>query len=347
MARFGVFDDFELIRDANGQRRQMEKRKSRLQKLMEHSMETEKSSALGNAEMVDKLQASTRKDADMMGTLKTRVVVTRVPQDEMFEPIKTAFATAANDLHDVFSFDNFFQRPRVRNQWGLLNFDNLKPVLEAASLQPEHQVLMLEPMGSLGLGSQFAEAMRGEGMLMPHVASHAYGEEPTATLFDMVVELGLLDAVAMGGEGAGKLRIAELQRASKRVSEMLKPGAKWISVSAVPPGRRVPLLEHLGGYAFDVPNATATGVHVITLRTEPTVEEKNSTQLRGNALSTLGVENVVNLPFQGQRGPQAFAYRLNRNEKSSQRPDGGKKEDLEEFGKIVEEQHYPLMHEEM
>lgn len=186
--------------------------------------------------------------------------------------------------------------------------------------------------------SRLAARLAGDlrrASLVDDVAAHAFGHEPEAER-DFVLELGLLDAMAMGGtggatagSGGASRRSAELRRAAERLGRLVRPGGTWISVSVVPPSLRVPLLERLARGAFATPPdaggeaaAAGTGTHVVTLNASSSSsvlstdlpQQPPHPRLRGAGLEA---SNVANLLLYGDVDPHIFVYRMRRNEVSS------------------------------
>jgi len=227
-------------------------------------------------------------------------------------------------------WDDFFGNATTRHQWNLLSMEALQPTLEAATLRPGHRVLVLEPSASFGLAGRLANSMLERGIAS--AAGHAYGSEPDEGV-DMVLELGLLDAMAMGGGGEleGRSRLTELRGAAGRVSNLLKPNGCWVSVSSVPPALRLPLLERLVGGTFQLPSEAAdrhehevaagspVGTHTIILGTSDldggSIPEANGApKLRGTVAGGLETGEIANLLLYGHRAPRVFAYRMNRGD---------------------------------
>merc|ERR1719379_1563642 len=134
---------------------------------------------------------------------------------------------------------------------------------------------------------------------------------------DLVVEVGLLDAMAMGHvQGSDENRLEALKKASGRLASLVKPGGTWISVSAVPPSLRVPMLGRLSSRFFAVPSENedpAAGTHTIVLNSAPQMEVKG---LRGSAAS-----QVTNMLLYGSKDAHVWAYRMRRAEDGNE--DGG------------------------
>merc|ERR1712151_525436 len=116
------------------------------------------------------------------------------------------------------------------------------------------------------------------------MGAHAYGAESDDQR-DLVVEVGLLDAMTMGNAGSGVeiSKLGALQNASSRLSQLVRPGGTWISISAVPPTLRLPLLGRLAGSTFTLPGekeSVESGTHAMVLSAEAS-KEKGSVGLRG------------------------------------------------------------------
>eukprot|EP00747_Dinoflagellata_sp_TGD_P030346 gnl/TRDRNA2_/TRDRNA2_134564_c0_seq1.p1 gnl/TRDRNA2_/TRDRNA2_134564_c0~~gnl/TRDRNA2_/TRDRNA2_134564_c0_seq1.p1 ORF type:complete len:483 (-),score=114.68 gnl/TRDRNA2_/TRDRNA2_134564_c0_seq1:85-1533(-) len=237
-----------------------------------------------------------------------------VHMEEMLRMAHDQIAKDTNGFRDAPFWDDFFQNTSTKEQWSSLGLEHVRPALAAAALQPHHRVLILEPSSALGLAGRIAEAMRVEGST---VDSHAYGSEPDDA-YDLVLELGLLDAMAMGGSSQGTSRLSELRRASGRLSGLLRPGGAWLSVSAVPPSLRVPLLQRLGGGTFAAPEESGDHVHTVVLRQASSdLSDAAATAKMLRGASAAGPQEVANLLLYGQREAHAFVYRLERGEGSA------------------------------
>ena len=149
----------------------------------------------------------------------------------------------------------------------------------------------------------------------------AYGAEQSGSHHDLVIEVGLLDAMAMSGEGGDMTRLQALQSAAARLATLVKPGGTWISVSAVPPTLRTPLLGRLAGDSFFAPagegqeaavegqEAAVAGTHAITL-VSPSADGDVSDEHR--ALRGAGAVQVANMLLYGGNDARVWAYRLHR-----------------------------------
>lgn len=221
----------------------------------------------------------------------------------------------SHNFTDQPFWGDFFLNTSARESWNRLSLEDLGPSLNLAALRPEDRILVLEPSESLGVAAQLAESFQATGAL---AASHSYGAEPDGT-FDMVLELGLLDAIVMGGtDDVQTHRLEELRHASERLSGLLRPGGTWVSVSSVPPGLRLPLLERLAGGAFDVPSEDV-GTHIVKLgaaKSQDVAADVASPPGRLRGTATLDKQHVANLLLYGHKEPHVFAYRLPRIEAS-------------------------------
>lgn len=164
------------------------------------------------------------------------------------------------------------------------------------------RLLILEP--SKGAADSLAAEL-GASTLGVSAEGKVYGDHSTTDVYDVVLELGLLDALAMAPAESPD-RIRELQRASEALSAMLRPGALWLSASAVPPQLRLPLLHRLAAGAFATPEEHAVRGVVLSPRTTP----PEPPRLRGS----LGPVDVTNLLMYGHESPEMFLYKLQREE---------------------------------
>lgn len=265
--------------------------------------------------------------------------------EHMTQLLQQVHEQVERDTHgfqDAPFWDDFFRSSSARERWGLLNLDGLKPALEAAALQPGHRVLVIEPSVELGLAERMAGALKNHMQIS--VASHAYGAEPEEQ-FDMILELGLLDAMAIGGRDGSVPRLSQLQNAASRFATLLRPGGAWLSISSVPPSLRTPLLARLGRASFsELPSVVehievegdpgATGTHTVMLQPAASLGQKKDEQtqrLRGASASLLGSQDVANILLYGGREPRAFSYRLRRGEENweAQKTEDESPEDLE------------------
>eukprot|EP00929_Paragymnodinium_shiwhaense_P000559 TRINITY_DN100800_c0_g1_i1.p1 TRINITY_DN100800_c0_g1~~TRINITY_DN100800_c0_g1_i1.p1 ORF type:complete len:492 (+),score=91.33 TRINITY_DN100800_c0_g1_i1:87-1562(+) len=246
--------------------------------------------------------------------------------EELLMKVHSQLEADTHGFQDVPFWDDFFQNTSTRSHWGQLSVEMLKPALGTASWATHHRVLVLEPSASLGLAERLAGSLREASAA--GVVSHTYGTEPNGE-FDIILELGLLDAVAMGGNSGSTSRLSQLRRASARLTELLRPGGAWISVSAVPPALRLPLIERLSNGALLLPAADNVagsvdlpqpGMHTIKLssekaaKTDDASERTGAPRLRGAASPDADsqAQRVANLLLYGKRDPHVFAYRIHR-----------------------------------
>jgi len=214
---------------------------------------------------------------------------------------------ATDGWRDAPFWDDFFQNTSTASSWQMLGPAHLEPAFKAAGVEPQHNVLVLEP-GQAGLAQSIAEGIRQKEI--EHVLASSYGKEESDN-HDLVVEVGLLDAMAMGHiDGGDQGRLDALKKASSRFATLVKPGGTWISVSAVPPTLRVPMLNRLSSRFFAMPSDkedAAAGTHTIVLSAAPkTLEAKG---LRGSAAS-----QVTNMLLYGSKDAHVWAYRMRRAE---------------------------------
>lgn len=221
---------------------------------------------------------------------------------------------ATDGWRDAPFWDDFFHNASTASSWQHLGLAHLEPALNAAGMQHQHHVLVLEP-GKAGLAQSIAEGIRKKEI--ENVLASGYGNEEGDN-HDIVVEVGLLDAMAMGHvEGGDENRLQALKRASSRLASLVKPGGTWISVSAVPPTLRVPMLSRLSGGSFAIPSDgenPMTGTHTIVLSSTPKMPEGKG--LRGSAAS-----QVTNMLLYGSKDAHVWAYRMRRAEDAT--TDGG------------------------
>merc|ERR1719160_541679 len=108
-------------------------------------------------------------------------------------------------------------------------------------------------------------------------------------------------------QGGDETKLEALKQASSRLARLVKPGGTWISVSAVPPTLRVPLLGRLSGHSFAVPSDSenpAAGTDTIVISSPlKNLEVKG---LRGSAAA-----QVTNMLLYGSKDAHVWAYRMN------------------------------------
>eukprot|EP00746_Dinoflagellata_sp_MGD_P000674 gnl/MRDRNA2_/MRDRNA2_101211_c0_seq1.p1 gnl/MRDRNA2_/MRDRNA2_101211_c0~~gnl/MRDRNA2_/MRDRNA2_101211_c0_seq1.p1 ORF type:complete len:457 (+),score=132.93 gnl/MRDRNA2_/MRDRNA2_101211_c0_seq1:111-1481(+) len=212
---------------------------------------------------------------------------------------------ATDGWRDAPFWDDFFQNASTASSWQQLGAAHLESALTAAGIQAQSHVLVLEP-GKAGLAQSIAEGIRKNQF--EHVLASTYSDEQSAH-HDLVVEVGLLDAMAMGQiQGGDENRLEALKKASSRLASLVKPGGTWISVSAVPPTLRVPMLSRLSGRSFAVPSENedpTAGTHTIVLSSAPQILEAKG--LRGSASS-----QVTNMLLYGSKDAHVWAYRMRR-----------------------------------
>lgn len=221
----------------------------------------------------------------------------------LLQKVHSELEKATDGWRDAPFWDDFFRTSSAATRLSQLSFSHIEPALRASSLMPEHKVLVLEPKGA-GLAERLAKEIRGNNNRTDALGYGAEGDEGR----DVVVELGLLDAMAMGGgehsEEATKL--GALKIAAARLAKLVKPGGTWISISAVPPTLRVPLLGRLAGGMFSLPSEkedASAGTHTLVLRA-PSTDAKPKAQLRG--------QQVADMLLYGSEDVHVWAYRMQR-----------------------------------
>lgn len=285
-----------------------------------------------------------RKSQERMDAAEHRRAVTQERHAKMGEHVaellKAVHDTLEAETHgfqDAPLWDDFFRNTSTQQHWSLLTLSALSPAVEAAALQREHRALVLEPSKALGLAARLAGDLQQTGRVND-VEAREFGEELEVEK-DFVLELGLLDAMAMGGSSgssadpstsssASSWRSAELRRAVERMAKIVRPGGTWLSVSVVPPSLRVPLLERLARGVFATPpggdassgtgggSTEAAGTHVLALNASQQTAASQP-RLRGG----LEAPNVANLLLYGDVDPHIFVYRMRRSEGSSSADD--------------------------
>jgi len=229
----------------------------------------------------------------------------------LLQKVHTELEKATDGWRDAPFWDDFFGKSSAATRFSQLSFSHIEPVLRASSLLPEHKVLVLEPKGA-GLAERLAQEIRGNNN---RTEAFGYGSEGDESR-DVVVEVGLLDAMAMGGKGEhgeGSQQTSEeatklgaLKSASVRLGKLVKPGGTWISISAVPPALRVPLLGRLAGGMFSLPSEkedASAGTHTLVLKA-PAPETKPKALLRG--------QQVADMLLYGSEDVHVWAYRMKR-----------------------------------
>lgn len=228
----------------------------------------------------------------------------------ILQQVHTGLEDLTHGWRDVPFWDDFFKNTSTASGWKNLALEHLQPALEASPVLPSHSVLFLEP-SKTGLADRLAAALQtGHGL------ASAFGAEGEAS-HDTVVEVGLLDAMAMGGNGTEGPRVDALRHAVARLSSLVKPGGTWLSVSVVPPTLRAPLLGRLVGATFAAPSGGAeevpgTGTHSITLASASDGAAAPPSAAARAALR--GSAQVANLLLYGSSEAHVWAYRLRRAE---------------------------------
>jgi len=213
---------------------------------------------------------------------------------------------ATGGWRDAPFWDDFFRTSSAATRFSQLGFSHIEPALRASSLLPEHKVLVLEPRGA-SLADRLAEEIRGASS---QAEANGYGAESDESK-DVVVEVGLLDAMAMGDQAEEKSKLGALKSASARLAKLVKPGGTWISISAVPPTLRVPLLGRLAGGSFSLPSEkedASAGTHTVVL-SAANASTKGKTGLRGSA-------QVADMLLYGSEDVHVWAYRMKRGNDS-------------------------------
>lgn len=229
----------------------------------------------------------------------------------LLKTVHQGLEEATDGWRDAPFWDDFFHSASTAQRWDLLSLAHLEPALQAAAPAKEgRRVLVLGPRAD-GPAKRLAEELRARGGAPEGAEARAYGAEGDGSN-DLVVEVGLLDAMAMCNvsAGAGELSRAEdLRRASSRLATLVRPGGTWLSISAVPPALRLPLLGRLTSQrgAFAAPGqggGPAEGVHTVVLSAAP--GEPSARALRGAA-------QVADMLLYGDVDVHVWAYRLRRS----------------------------------
>lgn len=269
-------------------------------------------------ELLRKSRASVEAAHRRQGALQERHRKMGEHVAQLLQQVHDQVESDTHGFQDAPLWDDFFRNATTRQHWDLLSLPVLLPALHAAALKSEHRVLVLEPTAALGLAGRIADGIRTS--LAPETEAYAFGAEPSST-YDLLLELGLLDAMAMGGSGDGSWRLEELRHATERCSALVKPGGTWVSVSVVPPSLRTPLLLRLAGSTFATPAlpvaagaarslGAATGTHSVALNASAVGQGSGrEPRLRGG----LEPQKVANLLLYGHVEPRVFLYRMRRS----------------------------------
>lgn len=236
--------------------------------------------------------------------------------------------------HDAPFWEDYFQRIVAKQHWDFLGVDNLRPSLRS-SIQAHHRVLVLEPSPKIMIAGRFADQFQnrnaanssGQPDAAHGVAALTYGDammrSGVSGSYDVVLELGLLDSISMGGE-TGTQRLPELRRAAGRIAELLRPGGRWIGISAVPPALRLPLLQRLLGGGFAEPSLEGSDTHAVKLRVkslgadaalpeeEVDTEVETARRLRGSDKGGDLNQQLANALGYGKRAPSFYTYCMTR-----------------------------------
>jgi len=148
--------------------------------------------------------------------------------------------------HDGAWHDLYVQSD-ISHMWNLLSAEAISEPLQAAGLSKHSHVLIVEPP-AMSLAKHLAESLQSRSGAMVHRAT--FGAEPTG-VYDLVIELGVLDDIAMGSTSKKyPSRPALCRDAVSRWHDLLKPNGVLLDVSSVPPVLRTPLLEKLNEHEF-------------------------------------------------------------------------------------------------
>jgi len=222
----------------------------------------------------------------------------------LLQQVHTELEKATDGWRDAPFWDDFFRTSSAATRLSQLSFSHIEPALRASSLMPEHKVLVLEPKGA-SLAERLAEEIRGNNN---HTEASVYGSEGNESK-DVVVEVGLLDAMAMCEQSEKASKLGALKSASARLAKLVKPGGTWISISAVPPALRVPLLGRLAGGMFSLPSEkedASAGTHTLVLSASGT-KDKPKKLLRSSASA-----QVADMLLYGSEDVHVWAYRMQR-----------------------------------
>jgi hypothetical protein len=265
-----------------------------------------------NEEFMQKTKSRREKAEKHKAEMQERHAKTWERASSLLRQVHEDLEVATNGWQNAPFWDDFFHTSSAGGRFSQLSFNHIEPALQASSLKPHHRVLVLEPHGA-SLAAPLAGAIQAQ--IAHDVEAHAYGGEPDAPR-DLVLEVGLLDAMAMAqaSDGAEASKLDALRSAANRMSALVKPGGTWISISAVPPTLRLPLLGRLASSTFALPGAasdlnTSTGTHTIVLPASAAAG-KTAPGLRGAA-------QVADMILYGSEDVHFWAYRMKRENDSS------------------------------
>jgi len=162
-------------------------------------------------------------------------------------------------------FMSLVEKSDIRSSWASLTVGSLAEPLRLVGLPalgPPPRVLVLEPNQKLRLGEKFVESLKLNGSV--DACSFVFDSEPEGP-FDVVLELGLVDDIAMYSELEEESRLQKMRRAGERFTSLVRPGGAWISISSAPPSLRLPLLQRLTSHTFLAADPKH-GVHHVTVQ---------------------------------------------------------------------------------
>lgn len=299
--------DLEASRQARAADREAERKQREVDSKLaqKESDDRQREMARMNDEYMAKSKARREKSEKRRAEMEARHAKTWERTSGLLQKVHEELEHVTGGWRDAPFWDDFFRTSSAATRFAQLGFSHIEAVLRASSLAPEHKVLVLEPKGA-SLAEPLAKEIRGA---YPYADAIGYGQEGDE-LKDVVVEVGLLDAMAMGGGGqAGESsRLGALKTAAARLAKLVKPGGTWISISAVPPTLRVPLLGRLAGGSFSLPSEkedAAAGTHTVVLKA-------SNTSSKGKGLR--GSTQVADMLLYGSEDVHVWAYRMKRGQ---------------------------------
>lgn len=263
-----------------------------------------------NEEFMQRSKARREKAEKQRVATQERQAKTWERASSLLRQVHEDLEVATNGWQNAPFWDDFFHSSSAVARFSQLSFNHIEPSLQAASLMPHHRVLVLEPRGA-SLADRLAGAIQSQRA--HHVEANAYGAESDEGR-DLVLELGLLDAMAMtqASDSSEASKLDALRSAATRLATLVKPGGTWISVSAVPPTLRLPLLGRLASSTFALPSTdlnASTGTHSIILPAS-IANGKGTKGLRG-------ASQVADMLLYGSEDVHFWAYRMKRDSDST------------------------------
>eukprot|EP00746_Dinoflagellata_sp_MGD_P007997 gnl/MRDRNA2_/MRDRNA2_115936_c0_seq1.p1 gnl/MRDRNA2_/MRDRNA2_115936_c0~~gnl/MRDRNA2_/MRDRNA2_115936_c0_seq1.p1 ORF type:complete len:467 (+),score=110.06 gnl/MRDRNA2_/MRDRNA2_115936_c0_seq1:67-1467(+) len=293
--------------EAEKKRREVQAAESRerLEKQKAQYKAEEEALRMKNEQQLNQMRAARDRTKEMMSSVNKHAF-------GLLQEAHAGLENVSDSASDASFWDDFFKNATSQAAWRTLGYSHLEPALIFSGFRPQQRVLVYESR-ALNRAWDIAEGLQNHGATS--VTTALYGAEVSGP-FDVVIELGLLDAVAMGGASQTKsIRVAETRKVIDSIRSLVRPSGTWMSVSVVPPSLRVQLLRALTIGAFAPPKQPyneKNGVYTVLFRGDGSSGPENDINVNK--------QMVNNVLLYGTVESKAYAYCLKREVRKDGQP---------------------------